>query len=105
MAGIINVFLHWYEMECYQKEGFGIYDLGGINPVDDPGVNRFKVQFGGALLRDYNYLFAGMPMLGRLSFAAFAALTARGRRRHAVEQAADRCREIPIDTSDETVTA
>jgi Acetyltransferase (GNAT) domain len=104
MTGILNVYLHWYEMECYQKEGFRIYDLGGVNPVDDPGVNRFKVQFGGDLLRDYNYLLAGLPMLGRLSFRAFTSLTARGRRRAEVEQAADQCQEIPIDT-DETATA
>jgi hypothetical protein len=105
MAGIVNVYLHWYEIGRYQQEGLRIYDLGGINPVDDPGVNRFKVQFGGELMRDYNYLLAGLPALGRLSFKAFTSLTARGRRRAKVERAADQCQEIPVDTSNETVTA
>ncbi len=57
LAGILNVYLHWYEIEKYREEGFQTYDLGGIGALDDNvRVNRFKLQFGGTIVREHNYL-------------------------------------------------
>jgi FemAB family len=98
LAGILNVYLHWYEIEKYREEGFQTYDLGGIGVLDDNvGVNRFKLQFGGTIVREHNYLAAGMPKLWRPVFNTFFAVSARGRRQKQVYRAADRWREMPLE--------
>jgi len=38
---------HWEMMTWLKKQGYKIYDLGGINPIDNPGVYTFKVGFSG----------------------------------------------------------
>src|SRR6266481_6492550 len=82
LAGILNVYLHWYEIEKYREEGFQTYDLGGIGALDDNvGVNRFKLQFGGTIVREHNYLVAGMPKLWRPVFKTFFAVSARSEER------------------------
>ena len=98
LAGILNVYLHWYEIQKYREEGLHTYDFGGIGGVDDNvGVNRFKLQFGGTIVREHNYLLAGMPTLWRAVFNMFTALTARGRRRRQMERAGDRWRRMPVE--------
>ena len=98
LAGILNVYLHWYEIQKYREEGLRTYDFGGIGGVDDNvGVNRFKLQFGGTIVREHNYLLAGMPTLWRAVFNMFTAMTARGRRRRQMERAGDRWRRMPVE--------
>ena len=98
LAGILNVYLHWYEIQTYREEGLRTYDFGGIGGVgDNVGVNRFKLQFGGTIVREHNYLLAGMPTLWRAGFNMFTALTARGRRRKEMERAGDRWRRMPVE--------
>src|SRR5260370_26614335 len=104
LAGILNVYLHWYEIEKYREEGFQTYDLGGIGGLDDNvGVNRFKLQFGGTIVREHNYLVAGMPQLWRPVFKTFFAVSARGRRQKQAYRAADRWRDIPLDLIRQTI--
>ena len=106
LAGILNVYLHWYEIEKYREEGFLIYDFGDIGGLDDNvGVNRFKLQFGGTIVREHNYLMAGMPKLWRAIFYTFLTLSARGRRRKAMDRAADRWREMPLDRIRQTIVS
>jgi hypothetical protein len=98
LAGILNVYLHWYEIEKYREEGFQTYDFGGIGGLDDNvGVNRFKLQFGGTIVREHNYLMAGMPKLWRPAFNAFVAVSARTRRRKQLDRAGDRWRQMPLE--------
>jgi len=104
LAGILNVYLHWYEIEKYREEGFQTYDLGGIGGLDDNvGVNRFKLQFGGTIVREHNYLVAGMPKLWRPVFKTFFAVSARGRRQKQAYRAADRWSEMPLDRIRQTI--
>jgi hypothetical protein len=97
LAANLNVFLHWHELQTYRTEGFDTYDLGGISPLDDPGINRFKLQFGGEVARLHSYFFAGTPRVWRFAFALFSRFTSRGGRRQAVERAGDRWRDVPLD--------
>ncbi|MBV8811294.1 MAG: GNAT family N-acetyltransferase, partial [Acidobacteriaceae bacterium] len=56
LAGIANVYLHWHELEKYREDGFAAYDFGSLGQVEDSvGVNRFKMQFGGTIIREHNY--------------------------------------------------
>lgn len=104
LAGILNVYLHWYEIEKYREEGFRTYDFGGIGGLDDNvGVNRFKLQFGGTIVREHNYMMAGMPKLWRAGLNAFLAVSARGRRRKQLEQAGDRWRQMPLELIRQTI--
>jgi len=61
----LNRFLHWHEVRLYRDDGFHLYDFGGINEDRTDGIARFKMSFGGDLLREYTYLCAGFPWLGR----------------------------------------
>lgn len=97
VTGILNVYLHWHELQTYRDAGFAVYDFGGISPIDDPGINRFKLQFGGEIVRQHNYMFAGMPLVWHTAFSMFATLSGRGKRRRAVERAGDRWKDMPLD--------
>lgn len=106
LAGILNVYLHWYEIENYREQGFQTYDFGGIGGLDDNlGVNRFKLQFGGNIVREHNYMMAGMPKLWRAVFNAFVTVSARGRRRKEFDRAAERWRRMPLDRIRQTIAA
>jgi lipid II:glycine glycyltransferase (peptidoglycan interpeptide bridge formation enzyme) len=39
--------LHWRALERMKSAGMRWYDLGGINPVDNPGGYQFKKGMGG----------------------------------------------------------
>jgi hypothetical protein len=104
LAGILNVYLHWYEIEKYREEGFHTYDLGGIGVLDyNVGVNRFKLQFGGTIVRQHNYLMAGMPKLWRPVYETFFAVSARGRRQRQVYRAGDRWGQMPLELIRQTI--
>jgi FemAB family len=106
LAGILNVYLHWYEIEKYREEDFQTYDFGGIGGLDDNvGVNRFKLQFGGKIVREHNYTMAGMPKLWRAILDAYVAISARGRRRKQLDRAADRWRYMPLERIRQSIVA
>jgi hypothetical protein len=106
LAGILNVYLHWYEIEKYREEGFQTYDFGGIGGLEDNvGVNRFKMQFGGTIVREHNYRMAGMPKLWRPVFKTFFAVSARGRRQKQAYRAADRWRQMPLERIRQTIVS
>jgi hypothetical protein len=104
LAGIINVYLHWHELETYRDEGMATYDFGSIGQVEDSvGVNRFKMQFGGTIIREHNYLLAGMPVAWRSFFNVRALLGTRWRRRMQVERAGEQWRNMPLERIRQTI--
>ena len=56
--GRANRLLHWHEIVTLKDLGFELYDLGGI-PLESADqekndIARFKLEFGGELLIEYN---------------------------------------------------
>jgi hypothetical protein len=106
LAGIVNVYLHWHEFEQYREEGFNTYDFGSIGQVDDSvGVNRFKMQFGGTVVREHNYLMAGLPFAWRTAFQLMSRVGKKWQRRAQVEHAGDRWRDMPLEQIRQTIEA
>jgi lipid II:glycine glycyltransferase (peptidoglycan interpeptide bridge formation enzyme) len=54
---MLNRYLHWSEIGRYRAEGIETYDLGGIGDGSN-SIARFKLSFGGAVVREYNYVLA-----------------------------------------------
>lgn len=61
LVGPLNRYLCWHEIKDYKSRGFNIFDFGGIGR--DPGIDSFKLSFGGNELVEYEYTFSGL--LGR----------------------------------------
>jgi Acetyltransferase (GNAT) domain len=76
LAGPVNRWLHWHELQVYRDEGYAAYDFGGVNP--DSSIGRFKLSFGGGLEHGTNALVAGA--LATLPLAAFEAVESGLRR-------------------------
>jgi hypothetical protein len=51
--GLLNRYLHWYEMQTYLAAGIKRYDFGGAGE-SYPSVTRFKLSFGGQKIL-FNY--------------------------------------------------
>ncbi len=103
LAGIVNVYLHWYELEKYRDEGLTTYDFGSLGQVEDSiGVNRFKMQFGGTIIREHNYLLAGAPTVWRLAFTLMSH-TKRWQRRIQMERAGERWRNMSLEEIRQTI--
>ena len=67
--GRANRFLHWHEIEQFKQLGYDSYDLGGV-PIDesDPEKNaiaRFKSEFGGNHVIEYNGYLSALPLVQR----------------------------------------
>jgi hypothetical protein len=79
LCGDLNRFLHWHEVQVYRDEGLQLYDFGGISEDRTDGIARFKISFGGDLLREYTYLCAGFPWLGHAVKGVYEFCTSGGR--------------------------
>jgi hypothetical protein len=59
LVAIANKNLHFKDMEYFKNEGYIVYDFGGYAyQSNDPtllGINNFKDQFGGKLIKEANY--------------------------------------------------
>lgn len=57
--GRANKYLHYKDMEYFINNGYLIYDFGGYanNTLDKQrdGINKFKLSFGGEIVRYYDY--------------------------------------------------
>jgi len=55
--GRANRLLHWQDMQRFQAEGISVYDFGGWYEGDKDlerlGINKFKEEFGGQIVKDY----------------------------------------------------
>jgi hypothetical protein len=48
--------LRWKLVEKLKENGFGVYNLNGINPIRNPGTYRFKAELAGGNGKDVYYL-------------------------------------------------
>lgn len=53
--GFANRLLHWECMLIFRSSHFRIYDFGGYNPRETPGIAKFKKSFGGAEQNYWNF--------------------------------------------------
>lgn len=60
LAGFMNRYLYWQEIQAYKAEGFRIYDFGGIGDRSDwLAVKQFKLSFGGYIEERNGYVCSG----------------------------------------------
>lgn len=73
LVGRGNRLLHWADFECFKKLGIGCYDFGGVYLGKDDqrlaGIARFKLGFGGQVVKQYSVL-RGVTLPGRLAVMA-----------------------------------
>jgi hypothetical protein len=75
LCGKLERYLFWHEIRSYQAHGMELYSLGGIAHEDlSAPFNQFKLRFGGIVLTEESYTFAGSPGLARFGFAAYKKL-------------------------------
>lgn len=67
--GRINAWLHWEDMREFKRRGYPVYDFGGLFSDESStvaqGINRFKLQFGGVRVRNFDCSVA-LTWKGRL---------------------------------------
>jgi hypothetical protein len=70
VVGRANRWCHWKDMLWLQDSGIVSYDLGGIaEGATDPalvGINEFKFELGGVLVREDHWLSPLYALVGRL---------------------------------------
>lgn len=55
--GMMNKYLHWKDILYFKKEGYSVYEWGGITNPDKPnGIDKFKMEYGGKVVRYNNYV-------------------------------------------------
>ena len=79
VSGDLNRLLHWREMQIYKEEGLGLYDFGGVREDPADGIAKFKLSFGGTIVKEHSYLCAWAPKIAEVAQFAFENLTSRGR--------------------------
>lgn len=57
-----NKYLHWMNIKYFKKEGYRIFDYGGValnkNNIERSNIDYFKRGFGGHLVTEYNYYYS-----------------------------------------------
>lgn len=84
LAGALNRFLHWHEIELYKNSGFTVYDLGGFESDSDreSSLTRFKLSLGARIREEHDYIIGrGLPVVLFKAYQAVPQLTSilRGR--------------------------
>lgn len=58
LIGRANRFHHWQDMLRFKQAGIRVYDFGGwyqgTTDTEKLGINRFKAEFGGTVVTNYN---------------------------------------------------
>ena len=79
-VGLLNRYLHWYEMKTYQVAGLEKYDFGGTSKANPSGAN-FKLSFGGQPVISGYAVYAGAARLPwRIAHDAYAKWTGESSR-------------------------
>jgi len=63
LQGYANKFLHWKDITDFKIFSLKLYDFGGINMKQHPGISTFKLSFGGNVIDCYSYIQVH-PVLG-----------------------------------------
>jgi len=75
LVGRANRYAHWEDIRRFRSDGLTTYDFGGWYAGDEDaqllGINRFKEQFGGQIVKDYNCEKA-VSLKGRLGLRSLA---------------------------------
>jgi lipid II:glycine glycyltransferase (peptidoglycan interpeptide bridge formation enzyme) len=56
IKGYANKFLHWKDIVSFKNFGLKLYDFGGINMQQHPGISKFKLSFGGNVVDCYSHI-------------------------------------------------
>jgi hypothetical protein len=75
LLGNLNRLLHWHNMQHYKREGFAIYDWGGVSSDLNDGRAKFKLSFGGDLVHESIYMCSGWIGLGLVARRMLQLLT------------------------------
>ena len=75
-CGALNRYLHWYEMQRYQADGFASFDFGGIREPEDP-ISHFKLSFGGMVVTEHYYLLSRAQWAARLGNLVYEKIRGR----------------------------
>lgn len=51
-----NKLLHWKDILEFKRRNFELFDWGGINPENLPGITQFKLSFGGKTEKCFSYI-------------------------------------------------
>lgn len=74
LYGRANRFHHWQDLLTFQADAVHTYDFGGWYAGNaDPhllGINKFKEEFGGTVICNYNFEI-GVTVFGRIVLAAY----------------------------------
>ena len=61
--GMMNKYLHWRDIVYFKKNGYRVYEWGGIsNPEQPNGIDKFKMEFGGKIVQYNNYIIPKTPL-------------------------------------------
>lgn len=82
LAGILNRYLHWQELVRYHRQGFRLYDFGGIG-AGTSDMAKFKQSFGGSPVVEHDYvLAAGSTQLAFRGYQSFSRTVRHAAARH-----------------------
>lgn len=74
LIGRANRLLHWEDMQQFRRKGVRFYDFGGWYAGEENQellrINRFKEEFGGETVIEYNAI-RGVSWRGKLALAAW----------------------------------
>jgi lipid II:glycine glycyltransferase (peptidoglycan interpeptide bridge formation enzyme) len=59
--------LHWKSMIFFKERGATFYDLGGVDPVANPGGYHFKTGFGGTEIESLQSQFSAGNVASRIA--------------------------------------
>jgi len=70
LIGNANRKLIWENMKSFKEKGLKEFDMGGVtmdpNRPEMNGIDRFKLEFGGLLVEEFNYYY-GVSVQGKLA--------------------------------------
>ena len=74
LIGWANKRLHWDELSFCKNKGVAVYDWGGIQSAEMPnGIDRFKMEFSGAV-KQYDNMIIARTLKGAAYVAALRAM-------------------------------
>ncbi len=66
IKGEANKSLHWKDIQFFKSMNFEKYDWGGTNFIQNPGISKFKLNFGGSPVTKFRYIKTS-PLIYRIT--------------------------------------